>query len=633
MQLLPPLIPREILFGNPVKTSPEISPDGLHLSYVAPLNGVLNVFVGEIGDDPETFRPVTRDTERGVRLYFWSQDSREILYLQDAGGNENWRLYAVSASAFGGDEPAPRDLTPFDDVQARVIATHKDYPDEMLLALNRDDARLHDAYHLRLSTGELTKIASNPGNFVGWLVDADFKLRGASAALGDGGEQLLLKEEGEGNDDPGSWRVIKEWTVEDALGSRPAGFNKAGDALYIVDSTGVNAGRLKLLDIASGEAPLIYEDPAQIYDIGGVILQPDTRQLQAVTMNREKVEWQFFDEAMQADVERLGSVHPGEISVVGRDRDDKVWLVAFSGDTSTTLYYIYDRASGATRFFFSTQPSLDDYTLAPMQPISFESRDGLTIHGYLSTPVGPEPNDLPMVLFVHGGPWARDSWGLNASHQWLANRGYAVLSVNYRGSTGYGKEFLNAGNREWGAKMHDDLVDAVIWAVRQGVADEKKVAIYGGSYGGYAALVGATFTPDLFACAVDVVGPSNLITLINTIPPYWHAMRSQFTLRVGDPDTEAEFLETRSPLFKVDQIKIPMLIAQGANDPRVKLAESDQIVEAMQRHEIPCEYLVFPDEGHGFVRPENRLKFQAAAERFLAEHLGGRYEEPGASRE
>ena len=262
-----------------------------------------------------------------------------------------------------------------------------------------------------------------------------------------------------------------------------------------------------------------------------------------------------------------------------------------------------------------------------MRPVAFESRDGLTVHGYLSAPVGLEPKNLPMVLFVHGGPWARDSWGLNATHQWLANRGYAVLSVNYRGSTGYGKEFLNAGNREWGAKMHDDLVDAVQWVVSEGIADAKKVAIYGGSYGGYAALVGATFTPDLFACAVDVVGPSNLVTLITSIPPYWQIVRSQFTLRVGDPDTEREFLESRSPLFKVDQIKIPMLIAQGANDPRVKLAESDQIVEAMQRHGIPCEYLVFPDEGHGFVRPENRLKFQAAAEKFLAEHLSGRYEE------
>ena len=623
MASLPPLIPREILFGNPVKTSPEISPDGLHLSYVAPLNGVLNVFVGEIGEDPDSFRPVTRDTERGVRQYFWSQDGREILYLQDAGGNENWRLYAASASAFGGDSPPARDLTPFDDVQTHVIATHKDHPNEMLVALNRDDARLHDAYHLRISTGELTKVASNPGNFTDWFVDADFHLRGAGVMLEDGGSQLVLKDDAA----EGGWRIIKEWSVEDALGSRAAGFNKTGDALYIVDTTGANVGRLKLMEIESGAETFIYEDSSQTYDIGGVVLHPDTRQLQAVRMNREKVEWQFFDEEMKADVERLAGVQPGEISIVGRDRDDKVWLVAFSGDTNTTLYYVYDRASGSTQFFFSTQPALDDYALAPMRPVAFESRDGLTVHGYLSAPVGLEPKNLPMVLFVHGGPWARDSWGLNATHQWLANRGYAVLSVNYRGSTGYGKEFLNAGNREWGAKMHDDLVDAVQWVVSEGIADAKKVAIYGGSYGGYAALVGATFTPDLFACAVDVVGPSNLVTLITSIPPYWQIVRSQFTLRVGDPDTEREFLESRSPLFKVDQIKIPMLIAQGANDPRVKLAESDQIVEAMQRHGIPCEYLVFPDEGHGFVRPENRLKFQAAAEKFLAEHLSGRYEE------
>jgi dipeptidyl aminopeptidase/acylaminoacyl peptidase len=320
-------------------------------------------------------------------------------------------------------------------------------------------------------------------------------------------------------------------------------------------------------------------------------------------------------------------MHSGDFFITSRDDNDNTWIIAFTTDNGPVPFYVYNRQNQTMHFLFDNQPELNKYTLANMKPVEFTARDGLTVHGYLSLPISEQQTNLPMVLNVHGGPWERDTWGYDPEAQWFTNRGYACLQVNFRGSTGYGKEFLNAGDREWGRNMHNDLVDGVNWVVQQGIADPKRIAIYGGSYGGYAALVGATFTPDLFTCAVDIVGPSSLITLINTIPPYWSTFLATFHKRVGNPDTEEEFLKSRSPLFKVDQIKIPMLIAQGANDPRVKQSESEQIVEAMKGKGIAYEYMLFPDEGHGFAKPENRLKFYAAAERFLATHLGGRYEE------
>ena len=326
------------------------------------------------------------------------------------------------------------------------------------------------------------------------------------------------------------------------------------------------------------------------------------------------------------DFDNIGGIHQGDFFIISRDNADTTWVVAFTVDNGPVPFYAYDRKSQKATFLFDNQPELNKYTLATIEPISFTSRDGLTIHGYLTLPQGEQKTDLPMVLNVHGGPWGRDAWGYRPDAQWFANRGYACLQVNFRGSTGYGKNFLNAGDREWGRNMHNDLVDAVQWAIDKGITDPKKVAIFGGSYGGYAALVGATFTPDLFCCAVDIVGPSNLNTLIRTIPPYWSTFRATFHKRVGNPDTEEEFLNSRSPLFRVDQIKIPILIGQGANDPRVKQAESEQIVEAMKSKGIDYEYMLFPDEGHGFAKPENRLKFYAAAEKFLAKYLGGRYE-------
>ncbi len=607
------LIPRKVLFGNPVNTSPHISPDGQRMAFLAPVNDVLNVWVGAVdGNDNE---PVTKDTERGIRFYFWAADNKHILYIQDVGGNENFRVYATNL-----DTKETRDLTPFENVQAQIIDRDKHFPNELLVGLNKENPQVHDVYHLDLTSGELTLVAKNPGNFAGWVVDTQFKVRGALAATPDGGTELLVRDS-----EQGEWRKIVTWGPDDALNSSPVGFTSDGQSLYLEDSRNANAGRLVTLNLTTGDLTVIAEDKQ--YDVGGVMIDPDTYEVQAVAFNKDRLEWTILDDSIRIDFDRIREIHQGDFFITSRDDADKTWIVAFTVDNGPVPFYVYDRKGQSAKFLFDNHPELSKYTLAHTEPVTFTARDGLTVHGYLTLPVGENQKNLPMVLDVHGGPWARDTWGYNPEAQWFANRGYACLQVNYRGSTGYGKDFLNASNKEWGAKMHDDLVDAVNWAIEQGIADPKKIAIYGGSYGGYAALVGATFTPDLFCCAVDIVGPSNLITLIRSIPPYWSTFLAQFHNRVGNPDTEEEFLKSRSPLFKVDQIKIPLLIAQGANDPRVKQAESEQIVEAMKSKGINYEYMLFPDEGHGFAKPENRLKFYAAAEKFLAQHLGGRYEE------
>jgi len=607
------LIPREILFGNPDKTSPQISPDGTMMAYLAPVNNVLNVWVGKVGSDG--YQPVTKDEDRGVRFYFWAQDNKHIMYIQDVGGNENWRLYATNL-----ESRETRDLTPFEDVQVQIIDRDKHFPNELLLGMNKEDKRVHDVYHLDLTSGELTLTSKNPGNIMGWVTDAHFKVRGAVASLPDGGTELLARD-----NENADWCKLVSWSADDSLTSAPLGFTLDGQSMYLQDSRNTNAGRLVKLDIATGDVSVIAEDPQ--YDVGNVMVHPDTREIQAVAFNKDRNEWKVLDESVKMDFENISGIHQGDFFIIDRDNADATWIVAFTVDDGPVPFYAYDRRAQKATFLFDNQPDLNKYTLAEMEPISFTARDGLTIHGYLTLPPGENKKNLPVVLNVHGGPWGRDTWGYRPDAQWFANRGYACLQVNFRGSTGYGKEFVNAGDKEWGRNMHYDLVDAVQWAVDQGIADPKKVAIFGGSYGGYAALVGATFTPDLFCCAVDIVGPSNLITLIKTIPPYWSTFLATFHKRVGNPDTEEEFLNSRSPLFKVDQIKIPILIGQGANDPRVKQAESEQIVEAMKSKDIDYEYMLFPDEGHGFAKPENRLKFFAAAEKFLAKHLGGRYEE------
>ena len=611
------LIPRDVLFGNPERVSPQLSPDGTKLAWIAPRDGVLNVWVAPVGSAGvgwDAAVVVTDDTDRGIRSYAWARDGRHLLYQQDTGGDENWRLYDVDLETM-----ARRDLTPFEGIHAQVIATRKSHRNEVLVGINRDNPQLHDVYLLDLSTGDLTKLIENPG-YAGWLADEDMVVRGAIAPLPDGGYDILVRDDAESD-----WRTVLRIPADDAAVSGPLAFTGDGKSLVAISSVGANTGRLVRIDLATGEERVVFEDPEA--DVTGAMLHPDTREPQVAVVVKDRAEYHVLDPAVQADLDAVRALHAGDPSLVGRDEADATWLIAFDNDATPVRYYAYDRASRTASVLFDSRPEMLRYQLATMEPFAFTARDGLTVHGYVTFPPGGGRSGLPAVLDVHGGPTVRDEWGWNPEAQWLANRGYLCIQVNYRGSTGYGKAFVNAGDREWGGKMHDDLIDTVRYVVEQGWADPDRIAIYGGSYGGYAALVGAAFTPDVFRCAVDIVGPSNLKTLLESIPPYWAPMKADLYKRVGNPETDQEFLWSRSPLSRARDIRIPLLIAQGANDPRVKQAESEQIVAALAEAGIDYEYMLFPDEGHGFAKPENRLKFYAAAERFLAKYLGGRFEE------
>lgn len=602
------LIPLEVLLGNPERVGAQISPDGKRLSYLAPLDGVMNVFVGDVGLGNE--RPVTHDSDRGIQGYLWAHDDRHLMYVRDKDGSEDFRLYDVDLQT-----GVERDLTPLDGVQCRLIEHCKDFPNDVLIAMNKDNPQLHDVYHLDLTTGALEKIVDNPG-FLGWVVDADLEVRGAVAPLPDGGAVIMVRD-----DKASDWRPLLEVPPEDAELTAPLGFTKDGKAMYLRMSVDANVGRLVKMEIATGAVEVIAEDP--VYDIAGAMLNPDTRAIEAATLYRDRLEYQIFDDAVRGDIEALQRLNAGDLVISDRDRDDSTWLVAFDSDSGPVKFYTWDRASKTATFLFDDRPQLNDYPLVPMEPFAFASRDGLAIHGYLTFPPQVERTHLPAVLVVHGGPWTRDLRRLDARAQWLANRGYLCVQVNFRGSSGYGKDFLNAGDREWGAKMHDDLLDAMDHLVAQGIVDRERMAIYGVSYGGYAALVGATFTPNVFKCAISMVGVSNLNTFMESIPEYWKPMIAMWHKRVGE---DREFLWSRSPLSRVDDIRIPILIAQGKNDPRVKRAESEQIVAAMKERGIAHEYVMYENEGHLLAKPENRLDFYHRADRFLAKHLGGRAE-------
>ena len=598
------LIPRKILFGNPDRGSPEIAPDGRRLAHLAPVDDVLNVWVGDIAGDAA--RPVTSDTDRGIRSYTWAADGRHLIYLQDRGGDENWHLHIVDPES--GDD---RDATPFDGVQARVLGISRRRPGHILVGLNKDNPELHDAYLLELETGKLDRLAQNPG-YYDWLVDNELRPRGGMRMRDDGSGTFEL-----------DGATLLELDADDAISSHAIGFTADDSTLYVITPASANAAGL--VQVAPGSAPkTLADDPT--YDVASAELHPVTRTVEIVSFLRARLEHQVLDPALAPDVDAITALRPGDAFLISRDHADRTWTVGFTADDGPVAYYAFDRTERSGRFLFTQHDDLARYRLSPMEPFVFAARDGLEIHGYLTFPPDAPRRGLPTVLYVHGGPWARDTWGYDPTAQWLANRGYLCVQVNYRGSSGYGKAFLNAGDREWGRKMHEDLIDAVEHVVGLGVSDRSRVGIYGGSYGGYAALVGATFTPDVFRCAVDVVGPSNLRTLLETIPPYWKQLASQFHRRVGHPDHDADLLWERSPLSRAGDIRIPLLIAQGANDPRVKMSESDQIVEALRERGIAHTYLVYPDEGHGFKKPENAMAFQAEAERFLAEHLGGRCE-------
>ncbi|MEL6439858.1 MAG: S9 family peptidase [Cyanobacteria bacterium J06621_8] len=607
---LPPLISREILFGNPERVSPKLSPDGQYIAYIAPdEQDILQVWVRAV--EQEEAKKITDDKKRGIRAFFWTYNSGQLIYLQDADGDENFHLYSVDIQ-----RNIVRDLTPFQGVQGSVIALEAEFPSEILVGLNLDNRTKFDVYRINLNNGAVEFDTENPGNIVSWTADANFQIRAAIAATPDGGSELLYRET---IDQP--WTTLKQWSPDDEGGVLD--FAQDGKTLYLIASHDANASRLLSWDLTSQQETVIAEDSQ--YDVSSAISHPTNRKIQAVGFYRDKRQWQILDDSIAADWDAIAAVRSGEVNLVSRDLADKTWLVSYITDDGPVYYYIYDRATKSSKLLFSHRPELESLPLVPIKPISYPARDGLTIHGYLTVPQGISA-PYPTVMLVHGGPWARDFWGYNPQAQWLANRGYAVLQPNFRGSTGYGKEFLSAGNREWAAKMHDDLLDGVEWLVSEGISERDKIAIMGGSYGGYATLVGLTFTPEVFACGVDIVGPSNLITLMQSIPPYWKPLMAMFQHRVGNLEAEADFLKSRSPLFYVDQIQKPLLVGQGANDPRVKEAESEQIVNAMREAGKPVEYVLYPDEGHGFARPENRMHFYAVAEEFLAKHLGGRFE-------
>lgn len=622
-----PLIPRDDLFGNPSRASGQISPDGKWLSWLAPRDGVLNVWMAP-KDDPEAGKAMTAAKDRPIRQYFWAGDSQSLLYIQDKAGDENFLLYRVDVAS--GEETT---LTPFENTRAMLVGGSHKHKDRILVGLNNRDPSMFDIHLLDVNTGELTEVFRNEENFAGFESDDNLDLRMAMRQNENGGTDFFRVVGGKVEAEP-----FAATGLEDSMTTSPAGYTSDGSVLYWVDGRERDRAALYAEDTETGERTLVAEHDKA--DVGGTMRDTKTGVVQAWASNYLRREWHAIDPDIGKSLDFLAGKLPGDFGVQSRTEEDDIWIVGNDPLTAPARTLIYDRTAGTLEDFYVTRPELEGAPLQPMHALEIPSRDGFTLPSFLTLPPGCDADSegqpkeaMPMVLLVHGGPWARDAYGYNPMHQWLANRGYAVLSVNFRGSTGFGKGFINASNLEWAGTMHDDLIDAVEWAVARGIAARDKVAIMGGSYGGYATLVGLTFTPDVFACGVDIVGPSNLETLLDTIPPYWKPMVKQFHQRMGNPETPEglQLLRDRSPLHKADRIVRPLLIAQGANDPRVKQAESDQIVAAMEKHGIPVTYVIFPDEGHGFARPENNIAFTAITENFLAECLGGRAEPIGAT--
>ena len=614
------LIPRELIFGNPTYSSVQISPNGSMISYLAPSDGVMNIWVAPV-DNLSAAKPVTTDKGRGIRGYGWVAGMEQLLYVQDKGGDENFLLYGVDPKT--GNETS---YTPFENTRVIFLASDDDIPGKQIIGINNRDPRWHDVYQLDIESGELTLVFENTENFAGFDFDNDLTLRFAQKSTNVGGAEYFRKT-------ADGWELFMEVPPEDLYTTGLAGFSEDNQTLYVRQSKGRDTSALFAMNLASGEQSLIAE--SDLADIGGTWRDIETGKPYAYVVNYDKKRYFAMDERGEKILDKLNAQFEGDFSRTSKTQDGSKWIVLNSQSNKVATYYLWDRKTDVFSELFSVRPELKDKTLALMTPEMITSRDGLTLVSYLTLPPGADTDNdgrpekpLPLVLNVHGGPWARDSYGYRSTPQWLANRGYAVLQVNFRGSTGFGKNFVNAGDLQWGLKMHDDLMDAVDWAIKEGITRQEKVAIMGGSYGGYATLAGLAFTPDTFACGVDIVGPSNLKTLLDSIPPYWESFRRVLELRVGDPNTEEglAILEAASPLNKVENINKPLLIGQGANDPRVKQAESDQIVAAMQEKNIPVTYALFPDEGHGFARPENRLAFYAVAEGFLATCLGGQAE-------
>jgi len=614
------LIPRAMLFGNPTRAQAQLSPDGTWLSWLAPKDGVLNIWVAPF-DDMNAAQVISDDRKRGIRFHGWAPNGTHVLYFQDEGGDEDFHTFAVEVAS-----REVRNLTPIKGVQAQMHGFSLDFPDSIAVGLNERDKSWHDLFLIDIRSGKRELLFENKDELSRIVLDRQFKPRLASKTRAkEGGRTRYRIEDG---------KLIEIGVVghEDDLTTYTIGYTRDGATLYTVSSIGRDKAALFATDVASGKQRLLAEHGKA--DVGHVLAHPETGVIDAAGAVYLHLDWIPLEEAMAADLKILHGELPGEVGIADRTLDDTLWIVTASAAETPTTYHVYDRSRKSLRELFSTRPELKSYRLAPMHGEIIRARDGLELPSYLTLPHGKGPRPtapLPMVLVVHGGPWARDAYGFDAEAQWLADRGFAVLSVNFRASTGFGKAFINAGDLQWGRKMHDDLLDAVEWAVANGIARRDRIAIMGGSYGGYATLAGLTFTPEVFCCGVDIVGPSNLETLLATIPPYWAAFYETLCRRVGDPRTEAgkKLLWERSPLNFAGNITKPLLIGQGANDPRVKQAESDQIIQAMRAKDLSVTYVLYPEEGHGFAVPENRLSFQAITEAFLVANLGGEAEPIG----
>ena len=622
----PPIVDRELYFGDPEISGAQLSPDGRHIAFLKPLKGTRNVWVKAAAEPFDKARPVTADTRRPIGQFFWSRDSRFILFVQDEGGDENYNVYAVDPAAAppaGAEVPAARNLTAAKGVRAFIYAVPKSEPDAIYVGLNDREAAWHDLYKVRISTGERQLLRKNTERLTGWVFDTKDQLRLATRSAENGDTEVLRI-------DASGFSKIYSCNVFETCS--PVQFHKDGARAYMVSNKGdgVDLMRLTLLDVATGAETVVESDPQKRVDIDNAIFSEKTDDLVATVYVDDRQRIYFKDPVFEADYRFVEKQLPGrQLTFRSPTADERRWIVSAASDIEPGEAYLYDRASKTLALQYRIYEKLPRATLAPMTPVRYPSSDGLEIPAYLTLPKGVAPKGLPAIVLPHGGPWARDTWGYDAFAQFLANRGYAVLQPNFRGSTGYGRRFLDAGNKQWGEKMQDDLTWGVKYLTARGIADPKRVGIFGGSYGGYATLAGVAFTPDVYAAGVSLVGPSNLLTLLDSIPAYWEAGRKLFYERMGDPSTPAgkAQLERQSPLNSAAKIRTPLLVIQGANDPRVNKAESDQIVIALRDRGFPVEYIVAPDEGHGFARPVNNMAAFAAAERFLATHLTGRFQE------
>ena len=617
----PPLIDRQLFFGNPEISSATLSPDGRYIAFRKPYKETLNIWVKKAEEPFASARLVTNETRRPIPGFFWSRDSRFILFIQDQGGDENFNVYAVNpaeAPAPGAEAPKARNLTDAKGARAIIYDLPRTNPDVIFVGLNDRDAAWHDVYQVKISTGERTLVSTNNAKIANWVFDRAGKLRLALRTM-DNGDTEILKVT------PSGFEQVYGCTVFEACG--PLQFHKDNQRFYMVTNRGEpDLMQLVLFDPQTKKEELVESDPENQVDFGGAVFSELTGDLLATAYVGDRTRMYFRDKTYGADYEWLKKQLPGkELSFAGSTQDEKLWMIVASSDTEPGERHLFDRSKRT----LTKQYRVFEKLLAEMKPVRYKSSDGTDVPAYLTLPKGVPAKGLPAIIVPHGGPWARDVFGYNATSQFLANRGYAVLQPNFRSSTGYGEKFLNAGNNEWGQKMQDDLTSGVKYLVSEGIADPKRIGIMGGSYGGYATLAGLAFTPDVYAAGVSIVGPSNLITLLQSIPPYWEAGRKMFHVRMGDPTTPEgkKQLERQSPLNSAGKIKTPLLVVQGANDPRVKKAESDQIVVALRDRGFPVEYLVAPDEGHGFQRPVNNMAMYAAAEKFFAKHLGGRFQE------